>query len=99
MQGSILIIGAGAAGLMAARTLSKAGYQVTMLEANDRIGGRVHTLQPPSFLKPIDTGAEFIHGKLEHTMQLCKEAGIAYQPIEGAMMRVKNGQWSQQEEF
>jgi monoamine oxidase len=99
MTGSILIIGAGAAGLMAARLLSKAGYEVTVLEANDRIGGRIETIQPPSFLKPIDTGAEFVHGKLDITMQLLKEAGIKYQPVEGAMMRVKNGQWFKQEEF
>lgn len=99
MQQSILIIGAGATGLMAARKLTAAGHAVTVLEASDRTGGRIHTIQPPGFVRPIEAGAEFMHGKLPVTMQLLKEAGINYQPVEGKMIRVKNGQWSEQEEF
>ncbi|HEX6427469.1 MAG TPA: NAD(P)/FAD-dependent oxidoreductase [Niastella sp.] len=99
MQDSILIIGAGASGLIAARRLSAAGHPVTVLEANDRIGGRIHTIQPTGFVRPIEAGAEFMHGKLPLTMQLLKEAGVDYQPVAGKMIRVKNGQWSEQEEF
>ncbi|OQP47908.1 hypothetical protein A4H97_30350 [Niastella yeongjuensis] len=99
MQESIIIIGAGATGLMAARKLSAAGFAVTVLEANDRIGGRIHTIQPPGFLKPIEEGAEFMHGKLPLTMELLKEARIPHQPVGGDMIRVKNGEWSIQEEF
>ncbi|THU40419.1 FAD-dependent oxidoreductase [Niastella caeni] len=99
MQHSILIIGAGAAGLFAARKLSAAGHPVTVLEASDRIGGRIHTIQPPGFVRPIEEGAEFMHGKLPLTMQLLKEAGVDYQPVAGKMVRIKNGQWLQQEEF
>lgn len=99
MQTSILIIGAGASGLMAARRLTAAGHPVTVLEASDRIGGRIQTIQPPGFVRPIEAGAEFIHGKLPLTMQLLKEAGLHYKPVTGKMIRVKNGQWSTQEEF
>lgn len=99
MQHSILIIGAGAAGLMAARKLSAAGHTVTVLEAGERIGGRIHTMQPPGFSEPIEAGAEFIHGKLPLTMQLLKEAGLEYQALTGKMIRVKNGRWKEQEEF
>lgn len=99
MQKAIIIIGAGAAGLMAARQLSAAGNIVTVLEASNRIGGRIHTIQPPGFLQPIEEGAEFIHGKLPLTMQLLKEAGIPCQPVQGAMVRVKNGEWSTQSAF
>jgi monoamine oxidase len=99
MQHSILIIGAGASGLMAARKLTSAGHSVTVLEASDRLGGRIHTMQPPGFTQPIEAGAEFMHGKLPLTMQLLKEAGLPYEPVKGKMIRVKNGQWSTQEDF
>jgi monoamine oxidase len=99
MQQSILIIGAGAAGLMAARKLTAAGHAITVLEASNRLGGRIHTIQPPGFLQPIEDGAEFMHGKLPLTMQLLKEAGLTCQPVEGKMVRVQHGQWSTQDEF
>jgi monoamine oxidase len=57
----IIVVGAGASGIAAARRLHDAGYHVTVLEARNRIGGRVWTtfdLAP----YPIELGAEFIHG-------------------------------------
>lgn len=99
MNQHIIIVGAGAAGLMAARELSAAGNAVTILEADNRIGGRMQTLTHTGFSKPIEAGAEFVHGKLPLTLQLLDEAGIHYQPIEGKMLRVQNGKWSTQEEF
>src|SRR2546423_13551371 len=60
---SVLIIGAGAAGLAAASDLAAAGLAVTVLEARDRIGGRVQTIHDQSLNLPVELGAEFIHGK------------------------------------
>jgi monoamine oxidase len=55
----VIVIGAGAAGLAAARELSARGVRVDVIEARDRVGGRMHTLIRPAF-PPIELGAEFI---------------------------------------
>ena len=62
----ILIIGAGAAGLAAGKTLQDAGHTVQVLEARDRIGGRVWTDRTLAGI-PIERGAEFIHGDAAYT--------------------------------
>jgi monoamine oxidase len=56
----VAVIGAGAAGIGAARQLGEAGsVSVLVLEARDRVGGRVHTIAPAGF--PLDRGAEWLH--------------------------------------
>jgi monoamine oxidase len=92
----ILIIGAGAAGLMAAQELSKAGKRVIILEARNRTGGRIYTLDDTSFLKYAELGAEFVHGDLPVTLQLLKEAGIEMTPASGEMWHNSNGKFSQE---
>jgi monoamine oxidase len=97
MASSVLIIGAGAAGLMAARDLSARGYHVTILEARNRAGGRMHTLHPDGFTVPVEAGAEFVHGNLPITLGLLQEAGITCTPVEGRMVEVRKGRWQRQE--
>jgi len=96
---TILIIGAGASGLMAAYELSAAGYPVTVLEATERAGGRILTQGGNGFSVPVEAGAEFIHGALPVTLKLLKDAGITYRPVEGKMLRMRNGEWVGQDLF
>ena len=88
----ILVLGAGAAGLLAARTLAQAGRQVVVLEARTRVGGRVHTLTPPGFSGPIETGAEFLHGAVPLTRALLTEAGNTWYDSSGRAYAVRQGQ-------
>lgn len=71
-----VVLGAGAAGLAAARALAAAGARVRVLEARERIGGRVHTLHPPDARLPIELGAEFVHGAAEQVVRVAREAGL-----------------------
>jgi protoporphyrinogen oxidase len=72
-----IVIGAGAAGLAAARSLAGRSVRVVLLEARDRIGGRVWSHPVPWTAMPVELGAEFIHGRGELTMQLLRDAGMA----------------------
>lgn len=72
----VIIIGAGAAGLAAAETLTRANRRVVILEARDRIGGRIHTLHSSSLPVPIELGAEFIHGEPDEILGLVSAHGL-----------------------
>ena len=88
----MLIIGAGAAGLLAARELAAAGRRVLLVEAQARLGGRVHTLQPSGFSAPLEAGAEFMHEPVPLTRALLAEAGITWQATDGQTYLVKDGE-------
>ncbi len=77
---AIIIIGAGVAGLAAARELTRAGQAVLILEARDRIGGRILSLQDSDFPVSVELGAEFVHGLPPELMQVLQEHRLA--PVE-----------------
>ena len=93
----VIIIGAGAAGLAAGRELLKAGKKVILLEAQNRLGGRINTLTAPGFSTHLEAGAEFIHGEMPVTQSLLKEAGIPFYATEGNYYSIKNGELQEPE--
>jgi monoamine oxidase len=76
-RSDVIIIGAGASGLAAARKLCAAGWRVLILEARDRIGGRIHTINLSDWPMPIEMGAEFIHGVPRHTWEIVRAASLS----------------------
>lgn len=89
----VLIVGAGAAGLAAARHLSEAGRRVLALEARHRIGGRIHTDRTWAGI-PVELGAEFIHGDSAPTHALVRQAGLTTIPV----VRMGNLWWAAAEQ-
>lgn len=78
----VLVLGAGIAGLAAARALTKRGRRVLILEARNRIGGRMWT--DSSLGLPLDLGASWIHGVNGNPIaKLAKEFGIETVPTDG----------------
>src|SRR5215207_802082 len=79
----VLVLGAGVAGLAAAQELSQAGLRVIVIEARDRIGGRIFTQHVPGHPLPIELGAEFIHGRPPASFALVEQAGLLVYEING----------------
>jgi len=96
MTTDVIIIGAGAAGLMAARELRRAGKNVIILESSDRVGGRVMTLNDTNAGVPVELGASFVHGEAPETIRLLDEARLASVTVLGAHYRSERGRLSEQ---
>jgi monoamine oxidase len=71
----VVVLGAGAAGLAAARVLSRAGTSCVVLEARARVGGRIDPRHDAALPVPIDLGAEFVHGAPAASFALLRESG------------------------
>ena len=98
MDSDVLVIGAGVAGLAAAGELARGGLRVRVLEARDRIGGRILTERDPASPIPIELGAEFVHDLTPELRRLFEGAGIELVPLEGDQWRVDRGRLHRDEE-
>src|ERR1051326_5293260 len=87
----VIVIGAGAAGLAAAIDLRRAGLSVLILEARDRIGGRIFSQQDPTLHLPIELGAEFIHGLTPEIFQPLQARQIPITEVSGDSWCFQNG--------
>src|SRR5215470_19212794 len=94
----VVIIGAGVSGLAAAAEMRKFGLSVLVLEARDRVGGRVWTRHEPDLSAPIELGAEFIHGRAPETFELLREVGKAAVDTSGAHWTLHDGKLVQRTE-
>lgn len=86
MDAEIIVLGAGMAGLAAARALGERGARVLVLEAQQRVGGRIlsHRVEGGAV---IELGAEFVHGRPPELWDLIDEAGLDTVEREGTKLR------------
>jgi len=98
----VVVLGAGAAGLAAAHVLAEAGMRVALLEARDRIGGRIFTdhviLENSSEPVSMELGAEFVHGLPQVTWDLVKEADLSTSEMDGERRSFARGRFDSGEE-
>jgi monoamine oxidase len=87
----VIILGAGVAGLSAAIDLSQAGMKVSILEARNRVGGRILTEHGPATKIPIELGAEFLHGLAPEIRELVQEHNLEVVEVHGDNWCFRNG--------
>ena len=94
MDYDVLILGAGVAGLTAARQLVEQGARVGVLEARMRVGGRIwthHVALAGEGSIPVELGAEFIHGLPQESWALVREARLSTYELQGQPMQFIDG--------
>lgn len=89
----VCLVGGGVAGLYAAGALRAAEISVIVLEARDRLGGRVLTEFTAGEASgvPIELGAEFIHGRPPTLLSSIRQAGLRTSAVNGRMYQVRDG--------
>jgi monoamine oxidase len=95
----VIVIGAGAAGLAAARHLHERGVDVVVVEARERIGGRVFTHRDRGTVVPIELGAEFIHGSAPELEEILTNASLASVDISGRRWQRLGGKFRPADDF
>ena len=81
VSADVIVVGGGVAGLAAAGELGRRGFDVALVEARDRLGGRVWTVRPAGWESPVELGAEFIHSGNDPFWRLIRQHRIATAPV------------------
>ncbi|KAK9903424.1 hypothetical protein WJX75_005208 [Coccomyxa subellipsoidea] len=98
--GKVIVVGAGPAGLAAALHLKRCGVETVMLEARDRVGGRVHSCASSGFGAPVDLGASIITGtdtvvakglRPDPSTLVARQLGLTLYPIRQHMLPIYDG--------
>jgi len=84
-----LVLGAGAAGLRAGAELLRKRVKVLVVEARDRIGGRVHSIEDRELGRVVELGAEFVHGRPYREI---KRAKLKLEEMDGRQMALLGGE-------
>ncbi len=99
VRADVVVIGAGVSGLAAARRLTEQGARVIVLEARDRIGGRVFTARDTRTPLPIELGAEFLHGDAPEVRAVADEAQLTAVDIVGERWHAAHGRFTCMDRF
>jgi monoamine oxidase len=95
----VLVLGAGVSGLAAAARVAQAGRSVRVLEARDRVGGRIHTLRGGGWPVPVELGAEFVQGRIREILTLARQEGLPVVDLNGTRWLSRAGQLARAEDF
>src|SRR5919202_6407632 len=95
----VLVLGAGVSGLAAAARLAQDGCTVRVLEARDRVGGRIFTRRGGHWPVPVELGAEFVQGRVQALLTLARQTGLPVIELDGARWQSRAGQLLRADEF
>lgn len=95
----VLVLGAGVSGLAAAERLTRAARRVRIVEARDRIGGRIDTRRNPGWAVPIDLGAEFIQGRVPALLGLAQKAQLPIVELDGGRWMARGNDLSLSDDY
>lgn len=98
-EADILIVGAGVAGLAAARELSRANFKVIILEARDRIGGRIYPEHARGLPSAIELGAEFVHGRPREILEIAERTHVHLDSVPNSHWYFHDGVIAKSDQF